>query len=90
MTEYRRRRYQVAGDDLDRAKRIELQVVVDGKVIVQVQAREPGMLAFVSREREQGFDIDIVEPVGRGFVDRIAPSEIEPVADWQLRALEAP
>lgn len=85
--EFSRRRYQVEGPELDRAKKIELVVMIDGRVVVQVQAREPGLLAFVSRPDAQGFDIDIVEPVGRRFVDRMLPSETEPVADWQLAAL---
>lgn len=88
MTEYSRRRYRVEDPALDKARRIELVVLMDGRPIVHVQAREPGLLAFVSREGEQGFDVDIVEPVGRRYVDRMLPSEVEQVAEWQRRALE--
>ena len=87
---FSRRKYTVAGEDLDKAKRIELHVIIDGKRVVQMQAREPGLLAFVSKPDEQGFDIEVIEPTGPkiNFTDRAVPEEsAEPVADWQFKAL---
>lgn len=86
--QFNRRRYVVEGDSLDRAKRIELIVRVDGKTLVQVQAREPGLLAFVSKPSDQGFEIDIIEATGRRYTDQAVPEgPTEPVADWQYEAL---
>jgi hypothetical protein len=85
---FSRRRYTVEGGDLDKARKIELIVKVDGKPIVQVQAREPGIIAFVSKPVEQGFDIEIVEAVNRQYFDRAVPdSSQEGVTGWQLEAL---
>jgi hypothetical protein len=85
---FSRRRYVVEGDTLDKAKRIELIVKVDGKPVVQMQAREPGMLAFVSKPADQGFEIDVVEAVGKRYIDHMAPGDPpEAVADWQYEAL---
>lgn len=83
-----RRHYTIEDPALDRARRIELLVKVDGKVIVHVQAREPGLVAFVSRPEDQGFDIEIVQ-VGQQFVDVELPPGVspEPVAEWQYTAL---
>lgn len=85
--EYQRKHYRVEGDDLDKARRIEVVVIVDGKTLVHVQAREPGIVAFVSQPAEQGFDIEVVEVAGRRYGDAMVPSELEPVAAWQLAAL---
>ena len=85
---FSRRRYTVEGDDLDKAKKIEVIVKLDGRTVVHVQAREPGMVAVVSRPTEQGFDVDMVEPVGARFVDHaVAPISDQVVADWQFEAL---
>ena len=44
-----RRRYTVEGEDLDQARRITFTVQLDGRKIVEIQAREPGLVAIVSR-----------------------------------------
>lgn len=93
MTEWKRedfsrRRYTVTGSDLDKAKRIEVIVRVDGRNLVHMQAREPGMVAFVSRPAEQGFDIDVVEAAKGKYTDHALPSDVAGVADWQFDALE--
>jgi len=86
--EFRRRKYTVEGADLDTAKRIELIVRVNGIDTVRVQAREPGMLSFVSRPNEQGFDIDIVEVASGNYTDVMQPElSGEGLAQWQLDAL---
>lgn len=88
---FNRRRYIVEGDTLDKAKRIELIVKVDGKVLVQMQAREPGMLAFVSKPSDQGFELDVVEATGRRYTDHSTiGNPPEPVADWQFEAMGIP
>jgi hypothetical protein len=85
---FARRRYVVEGDDLDKAKKIELIVKVDGKQLVHVQAREPGLVAFVSKPLEQGFEVDIVEVDKRHYFDRAVPEvSAEGVADWQFAAM---
>lgn len=88
---FSRRRYVVEGDSLDRARRIEVIVKVDGKVLVQVQAREPGLIAFVSKPLEQGFELDMVEAGGRRYTDQAVPGGTgEPVDEWQYEALGLP
>lgn len=84
-----RRHYNVEGAELDQAKRIELKVFVDGKQLIHMQAREPGMLAFVSRPDEQGFEVEVVEVKDAQYLDRaaIAGEPIEPLAEWQKDAL---
>jgi hypothetical protein len=84
-----RRHYTVDSDGLDKAKRIEIKVIVDGKQLVHVQAREPGIVAFVSKPTEHGFEIEIVEGSGVRFTDVWLPNgeQTEPVAPWQLEAL---
>lgn len=87
-SKFNRRRYVVEGDSLDKAKRIELIVRVDGKILVQMQAREPGLLAFVSKPADQGFEIDVVEATGERYTDHASiGNPPEPVEDWQFVAL---
>lgn len=86
--DYNRRCYTVEGDVLEKARRIELIVKVDGKMLVQMEAREPGMLAFVSRPVDQGFDIEVVSATGRRYTDHAAPDgSPTKVSDWQAAAL---
>ena len=85
--DFTRRRYIVEGDTLDKAKLIEVIVLVDGKQLVRVQAREPGIVAMVSRPDDQGFEIDMIEPRRGTFVDHATPDEVEAVQDWHFKAL---
>lgn len=87
--DFHRRHYTVEGDDLDRAKKIELIVRVDGKVMVQVEAREPGIVAFVSKPAEQGFHIELVERGKVRYTDvrTIEGRTTEPLLPWQQMAL---
>ncbi len=88
---FNRRRYVVEGDSLDKAKRIELIVKVDGKVLVHMQAREPGILAFISKPSEQGFELDVVQANGARYTDTASiGNPPEPVAEWQYEALGMP
>lgn len=85
---FNRRRYVVEGEDLEKARKIELKVIVDGKTLVHVQAREPGMLAFVSKPADQGFEVDIVEATGVRYTDVMLPSATgEAVSPWQFDAM---
>ena len=87
-TRFNRRRYVVEGDTLDKARRIELLVKVDGKTLIHMQAREPGILAFVSKPADQGFEIDVVEATGARFTDFAAvDNTTEQVEEWQYEAL---
>lgn len=88
---FNRRKYVVEGDTLDKAKKIELIVKVDGKVLVHMQAREPGMLAFISKPTEQGFELDVVEATGKRYTDHASiANPAEEVEEWQFEALGLP
>lgn len=86
---FNRRKYTIEGTDLDDAKRIQVTIQLDGKTIAQMQAREPGILAIVSRPEEQGFDIEIVEVGGVRYTDYSVPvgQQKSAVANWQREAL---
>jgi len=87
--DFSRRHYTTEGEALDKARSIRLIVEIDGKRFVQVQAREPGILAFVSRPDQQGFDLEIVEAKGIKFSDirTIDGNATEALAPWMLEAL---
>ena len=87
--DFNRRSYLVESPALDKARRIEVRIIVDGKLLVQMMAREPGIMAFVSRPSEQGFNIEIVEATGIRYTDMRTPAgEMTPaLADWQREAL---
>src|SRR5688572_28475405 len=89
--QYVRRRYHLEDPDgtLEKAKRIQLIVQVDGKKFIDVPLREPGMLAIVSKPNESGLDIEIVEPGTTRYTDvqtLEAVSEQRPT-EWQQLAL---
>jgi hypothetical protein len=89
-SQFGRRQYTIEGDDLDKASKIRVVVYIDNQKIVDVQAREPGILAVVSKPDEQGMDVEIVEPGGARFVDYKLPSgeQVTPSPEaWQLDAL---
>jgi hypothetical protein len=85
--DFRRRHYTVEGSALDEARKVRLTVSVDGKTLVDVTGMEPGLVAFVSRPADQGFDIEIVE--AGSVAGRILPvgEVMLPAADWQRDAL---
>jgi hypothetical protein len=88
--DFNRRSYYVESPALDKAKRVELKVIVDGKVYVHTMAREPGIVGFVSKPDEQGFHIEIVEATGVRYTEHVRPDggSTPPVADWQKAALD--
>jgi len=87
--DFHRRHYIVESPALDQARRIEVKVIVDGKLMVHAMAREPGIIGFVSRPNDAGFDIEIVEAKGKRYTDWRTPTgELnEALADWQKTAL---
>jgi hypothetical protein len=88
--DFTRRHYQVEGGSLDKARRVEVHVIVDGRPVVQVQAREPGILAFVSKPTTQGFDIEIIEHKLQQYTDvrTLSGDLTEPLEEWQYKALD--
>ncbi len=59
--DFSRRRYTIEGEDLDKARSIRTIIQIDGKILVNIQLREPGIVAVISRPDEQGLDIEIIE-----------------------------
>jgi hypothetical protein len=88
--QFTRRSYVIRDDRLDGARRVEIIVRVDGQTMVQVQAREPGMIAFVSRPDEPGFEIDVVEAGSIRYTDVKLPPGKGAVLPWQREALFGP
>ncbi len=86
---YRRRYYSVDGKPFDAAKKIELIVRVDGKELVHLQAREPGLLAFVSKPLDDGIELHVVEVSEKAYRDQAAPAvaDSEGLLPWQIEAL---
>jgi hypothetical protein len=84
-----RRVYTIEGDALDSAKRIRLRIEVDGKQICDMQIREPGIMAIISRPSEQGIDLEIIEPGGARFTDVETPDgrRTLPLEAWQIEQL---
>lgn len=73
---------------LDDASRIVIEVKIPGKTLMRVQAREPGILAIVSRPDQQGIAIVMVEVGGERYVDTNNGITKTHQADrWALEAL---
>lgn len=87
--DFHRRHYTIQGELED--KRIEVSVKVGGKTMVQVELREPGVLAIVSRPEEEGIDVEIVGPGGVRYTDVRLPSgqSTPPLTPWLRDALFA-
>lgn len=88
--DFARRAYLIQGSDLDEAKSIRVKVEIDGKQHADMQIREPGLLAVVSRPDQQGIMLEVVQPGGVRYVDHRLPNG-EPVTppptDWQIQAI---
>lgn len=93
VDDFQARRYQVSQDqknkELDKAQRIELSVKIDGRQFINMQLREPGMIAVVSRPDDpDGFNVEVVEPSRSQFIDLRVPDTREVVlAEWHQLAL---
>jgi hypothetical protein len=92
--DFTRRQYKVQQSDekeLDKARRIELSLKIDGRPYLNIQLREPGILAIVSRPDDpDGFEVEIVTPGGKRYTDMRLPSgaHTPPLEDWQCQALK--
>lgn len=74
---------------LDSAKRITVEVKAGGRQLAHVQAREPGILAIVSRPDEQGIAIVMVEAGGVRYVDtRNGVERTQPIEPWAAELLK--
>lgn len=95
-SDFGRRGYYISDDpsdkekgELEKAKRITIVVLIDGKKYASLQAREPGMVAIVSRPDEEGIRIEVVSPEGVRFTDVMTPEGIreQETEPWQKEAL---
>jgi hypothetical protein len=82
--DFSRRSYAVEGGDLGKGK-LEVLVRLAGKTLMQLELREPGMVAIISHPSEEGVRAELVAPGGR----REAPGGPEQMAllEWQAEAL---
>lgn len=86
--DFSRRGYDMQSEDFDKA-RIEVIVRVNGRQFLQVQMREPGMIALVSRPDDEGIQLEMVEARQNVHTDMRLPSGsmTPPLAKWQTDAL---
>lgn len=86
---FHQRTYTYEDDKLDSAKRISVEVKVNGRTTMELQAREPGILAIISRPDEEGIDVAIVEAGGVRYTDYRTPSgdHVEELQRWAIDAL---
>lgn len=90
--DFNRRWYHYGQDpkqrELDRARRVSFKVAVDGKTLIDMELREPGLVALISRPDDDGFEIQIVEPGGKRFHDvaAVVASETS-ILPWQQQLL---
>lgn len=97
-SDFNRRQYsvkQTKDKELDKARRIAVKITVDGRTLFDMQLREPGLLAIVSRPDDlEGFDIEIVQRnaqpnMGARYTDYRLPdgSQAPAVEDWMFKVL---
>lgn len=86
--DFSRRAYDMQSEDFEDA-RIEVIVRVNGRQFMQVQMREPGMIALVSRPDDEGIQLEMIEPRAGLFTDiRLPSGAMSPgVTKWQQLAL---
>lgn len=87
---FAQRVYAAQGPALNEQSSIRLLVQVDGQTVANFEAREPGMLAFVSRPDDNGFAIVMIEPTGQRLTDypnTLGQYTTPPPPDWALEAL---
>lgn len=96
--DFTRRQYGIRQSDdkeLDKARRIAVKIVVDGRTLFDLQMREPGLLLVSSRPDDpDGFSIDIVqrntEPgMGPRYTDYRLPdgSRAPSIEEWMYEVL---
>lgn len=86
---FRQRAITVSGPGLANAQSIEVILRVDGKTVAHLQAREPGMVAVVSRAVDEDIAVVVVQPMGVAYTDADMPGDGHPQAPerWVLEAL---
>lgn len=92
LIDFIRKHYRIEqGPDkeLDKARSIEAQILINGKLFARLQLREPGILALVSRPEDEGIDIEVVEARNYQFQDQRLPNKMveHEVQPWQAQAL---
>lgn len=96
--DFSRRQYgvqQSKDKEFDKAKRIGVKVIVDGRTLFDLQLREPGMIALVSRPDDpEGFSVEIVQPgskpgMGPRYTDYRLPdgSQTPQMEEWMYEVL---
>jgi hypothetical protein len=83
-SDFQRRRVEVKDSALADARRIEIAIIVDGKQLVRVGAREPGLVACYSTQ-DDSLVIDIVEAAHgqyRDVIDLPGARGGEPIDEW--------
>lgn len=80
--------YTLKDPSLDTAKRITVEVKVDGRRIINVQGREPGILAIVSKPDDDDISVVMVEAGGVRYVDtQNGIARTNQAERWALEAL---
>lgn len=92
MPDLFRRSYQVREDKADKREdlknaKVEVAVIIGGKVHTRIEARRPGMLAVLGRA-DGSFDIEIVETQQRTTDVRVADERQRDVLPWQVDAMK--
>ena len=74
---------------LEGAKRLEVVFLIDGKRYAQLQLREPGMLAIVSKPDETGIWLERIEYGKVRYTDRMSKDDVEvqQLRPWQIEIL---
>ncbi len=89
LKDFGRRAYYLKDEEDYKDRRLEIVFKVDGKQIAQLQAREPGMVAMVSRPDEEGIRLEVISPGGVRYTDVLTPEGVEEQAlmPWHKEAL---
>lgn len=66
---------KVEEGQLAKAKLMQCVFYIDGKKYAQLEVREPGMIAILSRPDEEGIRLEVIQPGGVRFTDYMTPEE---------------
>jgi hypothetical protein len=74
---------------LEKARLMQVVFYIDGKKFAQMEVREPGMLAVVSKPNEEGIRLEVVQPGGVRFTDHMTPEETaaQTLLPWHKNAV---
>lgn len=92
VNDFHRRWYHYDQDEkqkeLDRARRVSFQVSADGRKLIDMELREPGIIALISRPDDDGFMVEVVEPGARKYNDVAVMAQIDTsILPWQQQLL---